>query len=173
MSSPRGHDLVVAIYPQKRGFAFVAFERWLAPVDWGVRELRSWDRNAQCLRLVSSIYDLHAPDILVLQDMSENGTRRVARIRELNTLIAEQAQTSGLSVHAFSRKRVIECFRAYGAATKQAIAETIAKEVPALKLYLPPVRKRWMDEHVRMSIFDAAALAWTFFHTLEGSRDAA
>ena len=51
--------------------------------------------------------------------------------------------------------------------------KTIVNHVPALKLYLPPARKPSTNEHVRMSIFDAAALAWTFFHTLDGSRDGA
>lgn len=167
------HDLVLAIYPQKRGFAFIAFEGWLAPVDWGIHDVRIADKNAQCLRRVSTILALHTPDALVLQDMSEHGTRRAPRIRELNNLIAEHAELHGLPVHAYSRARVIECFKYYGGVTKQAIAETIAKHVPALSLYVPPVRKRWMNEHIRMSLFDAAALAWTFFHTIEGSRQAA
>jgi Holliday junction resolvasome RuvABC endonuclease subunit len=171
---PRGkHGLVLAIYPQRRGFAFAAFEGWLAPVDWGLHDVRIANKNPECLRRVSRILALHAPDVVVLQDMTEHGTRRAPRIRELNGLIAEQAETQGVPVHAYSRNRVTECFRYYGGVTKQAIAETIAKHVPALNLYLPPVRKRWMNEHVRMSIFDAAALAWTFFHTLEGSREAA
>jgi hypothetical protein len=38
MISRRRYDLVLAIYPQTRGFAFVLFEGWLSPVDWGIHE---------------------------------------------------------------------------------------------------------------------------------------
>ena len=47
--------------------------------------------------------------------------------------------------------------------TKREIAEAIVREFPELEPRLPPVRKIWMSEDVRMSIFDAAALAITFF----------
>src|SRR5712692_4196532 len=164
------YDLVLAIYPHKRGFAFAAFEGWLAAVDWGVRDVRSADKNAQCLRRVLAIFAFHAPDVLVLQDMSERGTRRAPRIRELNQLIAEHAEMQGVVVFAYSRAQVIQYFQNHGATTKQAIAETIAKHVPALNLYVPPTRKYWMNEHTHMGIFDAAALAWTFFHAAEGNR---
>jgi hypothetical protein len=60
-----------------------------------------------------------------------------------------------------------------GATTKQKIAEMIAKQIPALNLYVPPERKPWMSEDPRMGIFDAAALAWMYFHEVWGDQDAA
>jgi hypothetical protein len=54
-------------------------------------------------------------------------------------------------------------------ATRQAIAEVIAKHIPAFEQYVPPVRKPWIGENFRMGIFDAAGLALTYFHT-EGGR---
>jgi hypothetical protein len=57
--------------------------------------------------------------------------------------------------------------------TKQRIAETIAYHIPALALYVPPVRRPWMSEHGRMGIFEAAALAWMFFHNTDEQRQAA
>jgi hypothetical protein len=48
--------------------------------------------------------------------------------------------------------------------TKGGIAETIAKHIPAFDRFLPPRRKLWMSEDVRMGLFDAAALAFTFFY---------
>ena len=77
------HDLVFAIHLQSRGFAFVLFEGWLAPVDWGVYDARGADKNARCLDRIKSLLTLHTPDVLILQDMSESGTRRASRIREL------------------------------------------------------------------------------------------
>ena len=49
--------------------------------------------------------------------------------------------------------------------TKHGIAQTIAKHIPALSLYLPPARKPWMSEDARMGLFDAAALALMFFQS--------
>jgi hypothetical protein len=123
---------------------------------------------------INSLLELHTPDVLVLQDMSEHGTRRARRIRELNRRAAELADQRGVRVKTYSRAQVIEYFAELGAVTKHTIAEAIAKQIPALGLYVPPARKRWMSEHVRMGIFDAAALAWMFFHSISGDeQDAA
>ncbi len=130
------YDLVLAIYPQSRGFAFVLCEGWLAPVDWGI-------------------------------------TRRAPRVKELNARIAELADLRGIIVRQYSRAEVIEYFADFGASTKQKIAETIAKQIPALSLYVPPARKPWMSEDPRTGIFEAAALAWMYFHDVEEGRHAA
>jgi hypothetical protein len=170
MSSRRRYDLVLAIYPQTRGFAFVLFEGWLAPVDWGVYEARGADKNARCLTRIASLLALHTPDVLILQDMSEHGTRRARRIEQLNYHAAELADQRGTFVRTYSRAQVVECFAEQGTTTKQKIAETIAKHIPALNLYVPPARKPWMSENARMGIFDAAALAWLFFQSIKGDR---
>jgi hypothetical protein len=75
----RRYDLVLAIYLQSRGFAFVLFDGWLAPVHWGVYDARGADKNVRCLDRIDSLLALHTPDVLVLQDMSESGTRRAHR----------------------------------------------------------------------------------------------
>ncbi|HEX9272035.1 MAG TPA: hypothetical protein VGA01_07465, partial [Candidatus Binatia bacterium] len=80
----RRYNLVLAIYPQSRGFAFALFEGWLAPVDWGVQEIRGRDKNIHCLKRIDALFRLHVPEFLVLQDMSELGTRRARRIKQRN-----------------------------------------------------------------------------------------
>jgi hypothetical protein len=92
----RRYDLLLAVYPQSRGFAFALFESWLSPVDWGIHEVRGPRKNAQCLARINSLLELHMPDIIVLQDMSNHGTRRVPRIQELNRRIAELAHLFAL-----------------------------------------------------------------------------
>jgi hypothetical protein len=174
MITRRRHNLVFAIYPQSRGFAFVLFEGWLAPVDWGVYEARGKDKNARCLRRIESLLALHTPDVLVLQDMSERGTRRARRIRELNHHTADLAEQRGVLVSTYTRAQVVEYFAELGATTKQKIAETIARHIPALNLFVPPVRKPWMSQNARMGIFDATALAWMFVQSINShQQDAA
>lgn len=165
MISRKRRDLVLAIHFQARGFAFALFQDWPDPVDWGVYDARGEDKNIRCLTRIERLLALHTPDVIVLQDMSENGTRRAHRIRRLNEEAAELADKLGMLVRTYSRAQIIDCFEELGAATKHRIAEMIAKHIPALNLYLPPARKPWMSEDARMGIFDAAALAWMYFHS--------
>jgi hypothetical protein len=170
----RRYNLVLGIHLQTRGFAFVLFEGWLAPIDWGVYDARGSDKNARCLTRIASLLALHTPDVLVLQDMSKGGTRRAHRIRELNRRVGELADQRGMRVRAYSRAQVVEYFAERDATTKHRIAEMIAQRIPALNLYVPPARKPWMSGDARMGIFDAAALAWMFFHSISGDmQDAA
>ena len=114
MISRRRYDLVFAIYLQSRGFAFALFEGWFAPVDWGVYDARGADKNARCLDRIKSLLALHAHDVLVLQGMSESGTRRAKRIRELNLDATELADQHGMLVRTYSRAQIIEYFEELG-----------------------------------------------------------
>ena len=105
----------------------------------------------------------YQPAVLVLQDMSDTGTRRAERLRDLNEAIENLAEDYSIPVSRYSRAQVRESFASFGLPTKQAIAEAIAKNIPALERYVPPQRKPWRSEDARMGLFDAAALALTFF----------
>ncbi len=173
MKARRRYNLVIAIYPSARGFAFVVFEGPLSPVDWSVREVRGRHKNQRCLVGIAAVLERYRPEVLVLQDMSPTGTHRAHRLRELNTSIGELGEDRGITVCAYSRAQVREAFEPFSLANKHAIAEAIAKHIPALERYLPPPRKPWMSEDARMGLFDAAALALTFFQNLTGSRQEA
>jgi hypothetical protein len=166
MSDCKRYDRVFAVYPNTRGLAFVVFEGQLAPVDWGVKTIRGKRKHSQCLRHIERILARYEPDSIILQDMSPTGTRRASRITEINSAIEELCELSGIPTYAFSRAQVRSVFSCLGMTTKQAIAEAIVKHVPAFERHLPPVRKPWMAEDAHMGLFDAAALAWTFFHQL-------
>jgi exonuclease III len=158
-------ELVMAIYLQTRGFAFVLLETWRAPVDWAVQDVRGADKNANCLKRVDAIFALHTPDVVVLQEMPKGGTSRALRVRRLNHAITKLAERRGISVRMYRRSELRESFAYhYGATTNQRIAETIASQIPTLNLYVPPARKPWMGEHGHMGIFKAAALAWIYLH---------
>jgi len=58
--------------------------------------------------------------------------------------------------------------KAIGVTNKRQLAEAIAARIPAFERYLPPPRKPWMSEDSRMNLFDAAALALTFFQSPSG-----
>jgi len=163
--SLRPHVHVLAVYLSTRGFGFVLFEGPLSPVDWGVKDVRRSGKNDACLLAIAKMLERYRPGILVLQDTSERGTPRARRIRHLNVAIAELAESVGIERIAFSRSEVMRAFANVGALNKRQVAETIARKIPAFERYLPPVRKPWMSEDSRMSLFDAAALALTFFQS--------
>jgi len=164
MRAVNRHALVLGIYPNARGFAFVLFEGSLSPCDWSVfRPHQRQHLNKYCLQRFEKLLNRYQPDAVVLQDMSSDGTLRVRRIRRLNETMASQAETRGAHVTLYSREQVRAGFATEGLATKQAIAEAIAKRIPMLERFVPPPRKPWNTEHPRMGLFDAAALVLTFY----------
>lgn len=50
-----------------------------------------------------------------------------------------------------------------GAANKHQIATAVVQKFPELAPRLPPDRKPWMSEDPRMAMFNAVALALTYF----------
>jgi hypothetical protein len=174
MIARRGNELVLAIYPQTSGFAFILFKGWDSPLDFGAYEVRGGEKNARCLKRVESLLALHSPDVLILQQMSRSDTHRAPRIQQLNRNIAELGKSYDIAVHTYRRVELRESFAYhFDATTKQRIAETIAQQIPALSLYLPPERKPWKGEHLRMGIFEAGALAWMYFYKDNSQQDAA
>ena len=169
MTSRRRPKLVLAIYFQTKGFGFVLLQHWASPVDWGTPEIVGPDRATRHLKRIDALLRLHTPDVLILQDTSKNGTRRAPRIRALNRRTLKLAKRHGIPVRAYSREQMLDYFEDLGAATKHRIAETIAKHIPALSLYVPPPRKPWKSEDARMGIFDAAALAWKYLQSTGGA----
>ena len=158
------HKLVMGVIPNSRGLAYTLFEDPLAPVDWGVAELRGKNRNRRCVGRVAHLLSRYQPDILVLQDMSVDGAHRVRRICRLNRAVALLAETHDVSVVAYSREQIRACFAVEGVATKQRISEAIAKRISLFEPLLPPPRKLWNSEHPRMGLFDAAALVLAFYY---------
>jgi hypothetical protein len=167
MTSPLRPSLITAIYLNSRGFGFALFEGPTAPLDWGTVETRGKEKREKLLARVDSVFARYRPDVVVLQDMSERETHRPHRIRRLNETITERAERYGYPVRFFSRNDVRRCFAYVQAVSKDTIAAAIAKQIPALGRFLPPPRKLWKSEDARMGIFDAAALALTFFYTLD------
>lgn len=160
-------SLVLSIYVNTRGFAFIVFERPLSPFDWGIRESRGPGKCAACLPRITQLFDRHSPDVLVIQDTSTQGTERVPWISTLNAAIAALAKDRAIPVCAYSRGQVRDAFARHECANKNGLAQVIAKQIPAFEQYVPPPRKPWMSEDRRMGLFDAAALALAFFQSLD------
>jgi Holliday junction resolvasome RuvABC endonuclease subunit len=158
-------ELVFAAFPSTRGFGYAVFEGPKSLVDWGVKSVRTRQKNLASLRKARELIAFYRPDVLVLEDYEGLGSRRAKRIQNLINLMTAHAAEERIAIASFSRSEVRACFSSTGSTTKQRIAESIAREFPELEPRLPPVRRIWMSEDSRMNIFDAAALGITFFHS--------
>lgn len=153
---------VLALAPNSRGFGFVLFESALAPVDWGVQELRSEQRNAKILAFVARIIDRYAPVVLIVEDWADAACRRGARVLALYESLAALAKKRCVRLVCVSRTRLKQYFAAVQPTNKYEIALAIAKLIPAFSFQVPPVRRIWMSEDSRQGLYDAAALGMTF-----------
>ena len=159
----RAYDqLVLAVYPTPRGFAYALFEAPLSPVDWGVREFIGPEKNTRTLEAVSRLCKAVHPDTLVIEDGVTASSKRSLRVQRLLGLIGALAETENITLVRYSRKAIRETFH-HPSITRQEIAQAIAAYIPALADRLPPMRKLWRSEDPRLWLFDAASLALTYY----------
>src|SRR5262245_8470832 len=161
-----------AIDPSTRGFGFAILEGPNRLIDWGVKETKT-DKKNRSLKLITDLIELYQPNVVVLEDYAGKGSRRCGRVRELINDISKLAVKRKVKVRSFSRLKVKQSFSESGATNKYKIAVEIAKRFPELATRLPRFRKPWMSEDYRMSMFDAVALAGTFFQPKTVFRDKA
>lgn len=163
MRAVRERNLVLALSPSSRGIGYTYFAGPLSPIDWGVRKTERKDKNAQGFAIVRHLIEHLQPDLIVLHEYAMPGVRRGHRVRRLQHLIATYAGAQAIEVHRYTREDVKRTFARTGAVTRHEIAAVIAGMVHALAHRLPPPRKLWVAEDSRMTLFDAAALSFTYF----------
>jgi hypothetical protein len=156
---------ILAVDPNYRGFGYVIFEGPDRLIDWGVRHVLG-DKNNDCLRVVSQLIGLYHPDILVLEDVDAKGCWKRPRARELLKTLESRGTARGLTVRRIARERVRRAFLVRGITNKSQMARSIAARFPELVPYLPPGRKSWMSEDLKLAIFDAVAMAFALFPTV-------
>jgi hypothetical protein len=156
--SGRRPDLVMAVFPNSRGFGYAVFEGML-PVDWGVSDVPGVNRNEACTRRIMRLLEKYKPDVLLLRDALEARGRRVSDLIEAIAVMPSVAGSICLQV---SRAQIREAFGYLGRPTRQAIANAIADRIPFFEPLVPPKRKIWNSEDRRMGLFDAVALALTY-----------
>ena len=155
---------VLSIAPTNLGFGYFVMEGPNEILAFGTKEIRGKKKNQQALSRAKKLIGQWQPQVLTLQNVCVAEARRVDRIKSLLDDIAQTAETSGLKVVAFSGKQLRKSLLNDPNGTKHQMATEIAKQFPdALAEKLPPKRRAWDVEHWRMGMFDAAALALTFW----------
>ena len=163
------HDLVMSVFPNARGIAHVVFEGPNLPVDWGICDPRGDRRKHQAIRLIAARVERYSPDILILRDRTGVRSRGNWRYATLVDALERLAHRKGISITRYSRDQVRQSFGSLESPTRYAIVQAIAKQVPIFETYVPPIRKIWKPEDRRMGMFDAAALALTFYRRRKGN----
>ena len=153
---------VLAIDPTSKGFGFVVLESPTTLVDSGGRAAGPKEK-AKALAKILKLIRHYRPELIVLEN--PRGSRRCPRVQSLLDAIRRLATKEGLKSRWFPVSRVKKVFRTFRAKTKHEIAHAVAQQIPELAPLLPPYRKAWMSEDYQMSVFDAAALALTYFNS--------
>ena len=158
----RRFELVFAIHPTSRGFCWVLFDRPGHLASWGMVDVNG-DKNAGCLLRMEVLLRRHSPAVLVLEDVHCGRSRRSERVRILYRSMIRVAEEHEVAVRIYPRSAVGACFGPARARTRQEVAEAVALQVAPLRHIVPPRRKLWSSEHRRLGLFQAAALALTYF----------
>ena len=163
MKTRHKHGLVLAIHPTSRGFGWVLFENAVTPVDWGLATVKT-KRSARCLARFERLLNRYEPKVAVFEEFDEHPARRANRIQQLCRQMITLASDRGLRTPIYSRETIRETFESSGAKTRRDIALSVAEQIEVFRRRLPRERKyQGESEDVRQSLFDAVALALTYF----------
>lgn len=159
--SNAAYDTTLVLRPIANGLGWIVAASPVDLLDWGVVRLRR-DRSLT-LRRISQLAETYGPSAIVMPVASASSKRRLRRKERLIRAVETLAAGRGIEVKLYTRDQVRLCFERLGAANRYEIATMLAARFDGLASRLPPKRKPWMSEDSRMSLFDAAALAVTYF----------
>lgn len=154
-------DLVLAVRPSTRGFGWVLFESPTKPVAWSAAHARP-GREQHLLSRFRRLLDQYGPSVLVLPDVDDDECRRPERIRALCAAMQHEASTRGMATAVFEREAVRMAFGKFGAGSRSDIAREIAARIDDFSHRLPEWKMGYSEDG-RHSLFDAAALAITYY----------
>ena len=155
--------VILAIYPNARGFGYAFFETPIDVRDCGVVSILPIC-NKRCLGRVQKFITHYEPVLVVLQDLSTSHSRKSQRVKKLVASIIQCCQDKGLPVKTYSQEQIRFVFEQFKVYTKYEIAKRITEWLPQFKKKMPRFRKPWMCEDYHMGMFDAMALALTHFY---------
>lgn len=161
----QAHNRILSLYPTFRGFGYVIFEGAANPLDWGNVSVKNKD-NQLIIDKIETYISYYKPNVVVTENPTGEGSRRNKRIQSLVQSI-KKLERENLVIKTYSRSEITNVFEQFGAKTKYEMSNTIAKFLPVFEHHKPPKRKPWMSEDSRMAIFDAIALAMTYFYLEE------
>jgi len=156
------HGFVFAAHPTTRGFAWVLFQSPRQPVAWAIVHARA-GRNKHLVARFEGLIDKYEPAVVVLEAFEGRETKRIERIQALCRTMVREAEERAIDVSIFDRDAIRMAFAKFGASSRSEIARVIADHLDGFSHRMPRERKIGDSEDVRHSLFNAAALALTYF----------
>src|SRR5262249_23224042 len=104
MSQRSNNSCILAIAPTTRGFGFAVLDGETL-VNWGNKSAVG-NKNRECLRKIKPLLLHYKPQMLVLENYGEKGSRRAPRIKRLGTEILSLAKSENIRVQVLSKQKV-------------------------------------------------------------------
>lgn len=162
MRKAHAAGLVLAVHTTARGFGWVLFENAESPVDWGIASAKA-GRDARLIARFERLLKRYEPAVLVLEAFEGRGTRRVERVQNLCQTLIHLARCKEMRTPIYGRDVVSAALGLSEGASRHDITQAVAARIEAFRHRVPAKRKLWTAEDARQSLFDAAALALTYF----------
>lgn len=158
-------NVVMALFLHSRGFSIAILEDALTVVNAYNVVLHSYPIcNRTILKKVKEKMKFYLPEVVILEDAEGFGSRKGKRVVKMISKIEKYAKSQKLKVRKYSRNDIRFVFNAFNAHSKYEIAKIITENIKHLPVSLPEKRKSHMPEHYSMNIFDAIALAITYYY---------
>lgn len=151
--------ILLAIYPNTKGFGFACLESPQNLLDSGVFNVRPL-RNDRLLKRIKFFIDFHEPEIILLRETSSSYDTKGRHKRfsdELELFAAER----DITVHYYNREQIRQVFEVFGATTKIEIARKLCSWFSELVPRMPKPRKSYKEEDYNFGVFNAVSLAVT------------
>ncbi len=152
-------ERVLSIYLTYRGFGFTIFEDAKTVVDWGHASVEKHDQEIFKKRISTLIENNQIETVLSYSP----GERPKAIRKNINSL-NRTCKRYGVNGKIIDKNEIASVFESFGTYTKYQRAGLVASFLPYLAYKLPPKRKPWQSEDLRMAIFDSACLAISYFY---------
>ncbi|MEM6819888.1 MAG: hypothetical protein AAF578_13980 [Pseudomonadota bacterium] len=146
----------------KHGIGYAIFEDPDTPIDWGTKQ-PTQDVQELKERSVEALISFYEPDVLVLQQAESMKSRK--RANELIVTLKSLANLKSVAVVQYNWEEVQDTFDILaGVRKKFAIAKKITDWRPELTARQPEYRRPWDTKAFAMGMFEAFALAITYYH---------
>src|SRR5437899_6990546 len=105
---------------------------------------------------------MFTPSVVILpREMSS--LKKCPALKVCRQMVRHEALRRSIETEFVGKQELKQAFEQFGSTTKYEIASRIALMFPELTWKLPAARKPWQTEPHNQTIFDAVALALTYF----------
>lgn len=167
MHNPSSSERILALDVRPARFGYVVVEHGRL-IEWGLRHGTTPDLLRSHLIYILQLW---SPDTVVIRNRKIHfGNRRLQQV--LAAIQAEVVQ-HGCRLRLVDQKTVARFFKEQGRKNKYDVAALVAERFPELVWRLPNKRRCWEPEKARMSLFDAAAVAYVYLWLAASERHVA